>query len=78
MVAAGASVTLEQGKIVRAGIALAAVGGGITSEHAERALIGKRPSDDRVAEAAARAAAARSGHRPARGRRSTSGTRPAS
>jgi carbon-monoxide dehydrogenase medium subunit len=58
VVAAGASLTLEQGVIAEAGIALVAVGGEITSTDAERSLIGKTPSDELFAHAAALAAAA--------------------
>jgi carbon-monoxide dehydrogenase medium subunit len=58
VVAAGASVELDGGTIARAGIALAAVGGDITSAAAERALAGRTPSDELFAEAAALAAAA--------------------
>ena len=41
--AAGAAITLNDGVIERAGIALAAVGADVTSEQAEQALIGKPP-----------------------------------
>jgi carbon-monoxide dehydrogenase medium subunit len=58
VVAAGASLTLEQGVIAEAGIALVAVGGEITSTDAERSLIGQAPSDELFAHAAALAAAA--------------------
>jgi carbon-monoxide dehydrogenase medium subunit len=58
VVAAGASLTLEHDKIAEAGIALVAVGGDITSTDAERSLIGKTPSDELFAHAAALAAAA--------------------
>jgi carbon-monoxide dehydrogenase medium subunit len=57
VVAAGASLTLEGGKIAEAGIALAAVGGEITSTKAEAALINERPSNELFAKAAALAAA---------------------
>jgi carbon-monoxide dehydrogenase medium subunit len=57
VVAAGASLTLEGGRIAEAGIALAAVGGEITSTHAEQALKGERPTDKLFAKAAALAAA---------------------
>ena len=36
------------GTITQAGVALAAVGAGVTSTEAERALIGKQPSDERL------------------------------
>jgi len=58
VVAAGASLTLEDGRIAEAGIALAAVGGEITSTEAERALTGERPTQALFAKAAALAAAA--------------------
>jgi carbon-monoxide dehydrogenase medium subunit len=57
VVAAGAAVTIADGTIERAGIALAAVGGEITSTEAERAVAGRPPSDDAFSEAAALAAA---------------------
>jgi carbon-monoxide dehydrogenase medium subunit len=57
VVAAGASVTLEHGVIARAGLALAAVGSGVTCAEAEAALVGEPPSD-RLFEDAARLAAA--------------------
>ncbi len=60
--AAGACLTLARGKIARAGIALAAVGAGTTSEEAERTLVGKRPTEALLARAAAAAA---QGSRPA-------------
>jgi carbon-monoxide dehydrogenase medium subunit len=50
--ATGAAVTLSGGTIERAGIALAAVGAGVTSAEAEQALTGKPPSDEALAEAA--------------------------
>jgi carbon-monoxide dehydrogenase medium subunit len=50
--AAGAAVTLSGGMIERAGIALAAVGAGVTSSEAEQALTGKAPSDDSLSDAA--------------------------
>jgi aerobic carbon-monoxide dehydrogenase medium subunit len=56
--AAGASLQLSEEGIVRAGIGLAAVGGDITSEAAEQALIGHPPSDEVFARAGALAAAA--------------------
>ncbi len=58
VVAAGASLTLDGDAIAEAGIALAAVGGEITSAEAERALVGEPPSDELFARAAALAAAA--------------------
>jgi aerobic carbon-monoxide dehydrogenase medium subunit len=58
VVAAGASVTLEGGVIVDAGIALAAVGGEITSSAAEDAIRGEPPTEATFARAAALAAAA--------------------
>jgi aerobic carbon-monoxide dehydrogenase medium subunit len=56
--AAGASLTLSDGVISTAGIALAAVGSDVTSRDAEEALVGKPPSEDLFARAAATAAAA--------------------
>ena len=56
VVAAGASVELSGGTIARAGIALAAVGGDITAAAAEAALVGREPSDEAFAAAAALAA----------------------
>jgi carbon-monoxide dehydrogenase medium subunit len=53
VVAAGASVELENGTIARAGIALAAAGGDITCGEAERALAGEPPSDELFARAGA-------------------------
>lgn len=50
--AAGAAVTLSGGTIERVGIALAAVGAGVTSSEAEQALTGKTPSDESLSEAA--------------------------
>jgi carbon-monoxide dehydrogenase medium subunit len=58
VVAAGAALTLENGTIAEAGIALAAVGGEITSTEAEQALLGNPPSDELFTKAAALAAAA--------------------
>jgi carbon-monoxide dehydrogenase medium subunit len=56
--AAGASLTLgDDSKIERAGIALAAVGGEITSTPAEEALAGEEPSAELFARAGALAAA---------------------
>jgi aerobic carbon-monoxide dehydrogenase medium subunit len=56
--AAGASVELDGGTIARAGIALAAVGGEITSTAAEDELTGHAPSSELFARAGALAAAA--------------------
>ena len=56
--AAGAAVRLEGGAIVQAGIALAAVGAGVTSPDAEQALIGNAPSEELFEETARLAAAA--------------------
>jgi carbon-monoxide dehydrogenase medium subunit len=56
--AAGASLTLSGGVISTAGIALAAVGSSVTSRDAEQKLIGRPPSEDLFASAAAAAAAA--------------------
>jgi aerobic carbon-monoxide dehydrogenase medium subunit len=58
VVAAGASVELADGRIERAGIALAAAGGDITSREAEESLAGEPPSGERFARAAALAVAA--------------------
>jgi aerobic carbon-monoxide dehydrogenase medium subunit len=55
--AAGTCVTLTDGVIERAGIALAAVGGGIVSSDAEQALTGKPPSEELFAQAGRAAAA---------------------
>jgi carbon-monoxide dehydrogenase medium subunit len=54
--AAGAAVRLEGGTIAHAGIALAAVGSGVTSPEAEAALVGQTPSEERFQEAARLAA----------------------
>jgi aerobic carbon-monoxide dehydrogenase medium subunit len=43
--ATGASLTIAGGTIVRAGVALAAVGAGVTARRAEEALVGEPPSD---------------------------------
>ena len=56
--AAGASLTLSDGVISTAGIALAAVGSNVTSRDAEQKLVGRPPSEDLFASAAAAAAAA--------------------
>jgi len=59
VVASGASITLSgDGKIARAGIALAAVGSEVTSHEAEEALASEPPSEDLFRRAAAAAAAA--------------------
>jgi carbon-monoxide dehydrogenase medium subunit len=58
VVAAGASLTIDHGVIARAGVALAAAGGDITSTDAEAALAGEPPSPELFARAAALAAAA--------------------
>lgn len=54
--AAGVSIQLSGGTIERAGIAVTAVGGGVTSERAEQALAGQTPSEDAFAAAAQLAA----------------------
>ena len=56
VVAAGSALEIEAGAIARAGVALAAVGGEITSGAAEAALTGVPPSDALFARAAALAA----------------------
>ena len=56
--AAGASVTLGDGVIVAAGIALAAVGAEVTCAEAQQALRGGEPSDELFAQAGRLAAAA--------------------
>ena len=56
--AAGVSVALHDGRIERAGIALAAVGGEMASSAAEQALQGERPTPELFAHAASLAAAA--------------------
>lgn len=58
VVAAGASLTLSDGIISSAGIALAAVGSEVTSGRAEETLTGQAPSQDLFERAAAVAAAA--------------------
>jgi carbon-monoxide dehydrogenase medium subunit len=55
--AAAASVRLADGVIEDAGIALTAVGAGVTSADAENILSGKAPSEELFADAAAAAAA---------------------
>jgi aerobic carbon-monoxide dehydrogenase medium subunit len=54
--AAGVAVRLAGGRIAHAGIALAAVGSGVTSPEAEAALTGQTPSEERFDEAARLAA----------------------
>jgi carbon-monoxide dehydrogenase medium subunit len=57
--AAGAAIALDsKGRIARAGIALAAVGGEITSRVAEASLIGAQPGDEAFRRAASLAAQA--------------------
>ena len=56
--AAGASLTVADGMITTAGIALAAVGSDVTSRGAEEVLNGAPPSEELFAQAAAAAAAA--------------------
>ncbi len=58
--AAGVSVTLGEGTIARAGIALAAVGSDVTCTEAEASLVGEPPSDELFANAARLAAASAS------------------
>ena len=50
--ASGAAVRLDGGSIAQAGIALTAVGGGVTSDRAEAALFGQAPSEEAFAAAA--------------------------
>ncbi|MCW2954213.1 MAG: molybdopterin dehydrogenase FAD-binding protein [Conexibacter sp.] len=57
VVAAGAAVRLSDGTIEHAAIALAAVGGDVTSPAAAEALAGRPPSEELFAEAAGIAAA---------------------
>jgi CO/xanthine dehydrogenase FAD-binding subunit len=49
--AAAASVTLSDGRIEHAGIALAAVGAGVRASEAEAELLGKTPSEELFADA---------------------------
>ena len=64
--AAGASLTVTDGIISAAGVALAAVGSEVTSHEAEETLAGQPPSEELFARAAAAAAAAcRPGQRSA-------------
>jgi aerobic carbon-monoxide dehydrogenase medium subunit len=58
VVAAGAAVEIADGVIARAGIALAACGGDITSAEAEAALAGAAPTDEAFAHAGGLAAEA--------------------
>jgi carbon-monoxide dehydrogenase medium subunit len=58
VVAAGAAVTLRDGIVVEAGVALAAAGGDITSAEAESWLAGKGPTGEVLAQAAEKAAQA--------------------
>ena len=58
VVAAGASLTVSDGIISSAGVALAAVGSEVTSGEAEESLTGQRPSEDLFKRAAAAASAA--------------------
>jgi carbon-monoxide dehydrogenase medium subunit len=50
--ASGVAVRLEGGSIAQAGIALTAVGGGVTSDRAQEALLGQAPSEEAFAAAA--------------------------
>jgi carbon-monoxide dehydrogenase medium subunit len=54
--AAGASIVMGNGTMERAGVALTAVGGGVTAERAEQALAGQAPSEEVFATAAGLAA----------------------
>jgi len=54
--AAGAALWMSGGTIEGAGIGLTAVGGGVTSERAEAALVGNQPSEELFAQAATLAA----------------------
>jgi len=54
--AAGAALWLEDGRIAGAGIALSAVGAGVTSARAEAALVGAAPGEEAFDRAAAIAA----------------------
>jgi carbon-monoxide dehydrogenase medium subunit len=58
VVASGAALALEGGRVTRAGIALAAAGGEITARAAEAWLVGRVATTEALAEAAGRAAAA--------------------
>jgi carbon-monoxide dehydrogenase medium subunit len=57
VVAAGVSVQITDDTITRAGIALAAAGADMTSTAADKALIGRRPSEELFVQAAGIAAA---------------------
>jgi carbon-monoxide dehydrogenase medium subunit len=50
--ASGVAVGLEGGSIAQAGIALTAVGGDVTSDRAQEALVGQTPSEEAFAAAA--------------------------
>jgi carbon-monoxide dehydrogenase medium subunit len=50
--ASGVAVRLESGSIAQAGIALTAVGGGVTSDRAQAALVGQAPSEEAFTAAA--------------------------
>jgi aerobic carbon-monoxide dehydrogenase medium subunit len=50
--ASGVAVRLEGGSIAQAGIALTAVGGGVTSDRAQEALLGQAPSEEAFTAAA--------------------------
>jgi carbon-monoxide dehydrogenase medium subunit len=52
IVAAGAALTLDDGQITQAGLALVAVGGDLTARAAEDALIGEPPTTETFATAA--------------------------
>jgi aerobic carbon-monoxide dehydrogenase medium subunit len=56
--AAGASLTLQDGLIADAGVALAAVGSGISCAEARAELVGREPSEELLEHAAQTAAAA--------------------
>ena len=56
--AAGAALTVEEGVISHAGIALVAVGSEVASPAAQEVLVGRAPSEELFEEAAAAAAAA--------------------
>ena len=56
--AAGAALTVTDGLISHAGIALVAVGSDVSSPAAEAALVGREPSEELFEQAAAAAAAA--------------------
>jgi carbon-monoxide dehydrogenase medium subunit len=58
VVSAGASVSMAGGCLERVGIALAAVGSGVHSVEAERAIVGQSPSESLFAHAGRLAAAA--------------------